>query len=152
MNRDRALLAGFLAALTLSACSGSSSTSPAASPTSTGAAVDVQLKEFSITPSATSIAAGPVTFNADNVGGDTHEMVIIRTDVDADALPTQEDGTANEDATELTAVDEVEDIAPGGTGSLTVDLAPGSYVIICNILADGQAHYSLGMHAGFTVA
>jgi uncharacterized cupredoxin-like copper-binding protein len=134
----------------VSACSGSTSTT-AASPTSTAGAVTVQLKEFSITPSTTSIPAGKVTFNPENVGGVTHEMVIIRTDDAPDALPTEKDGTANEDAKGLTGIDEVEDIAPGAPGSLTVDLAPGSYVMICNILDSGNAHYSLGMRAGFTV-
>jgi hypothetical protein len=70
----------------------------------------VQLKEFSITPSTISIPAGQVTFNAENVGGVTHEMVIIRTDDAPDALPTEKDGTANEDAKGLTNIDEVEDI------------------------------------------
>jgi uncharacterized cupredoxin-like copper-binding protein len=151
MNGNRVLVAGFVAAMALSACSGSTSTTSAASPTSTAGAVTVQLKEFSITPSTTSIPAGKVIFNPENVGGVIHEMVIIRTDDAPDALPTEKDGTANEDAKGLTGIDEVEDIAPGAAGSLTVDLTPGSYVMICNILDNGNAHYSLGMRAGFTV-
>jgi uncharacterized cupredoxin-like copper-binding protein len=152
MNGHRALVAFFVATLALSACSGSTSTpTSVASPASSGGGVTVQLKEFSITPSTTSIPAGQVTFNAQNVGGVTHEMVIIRTDDAPDALPTKKDGTANEDAKGLTGIDEVEDIAPGTSGSLTVTLTPGSYVMICNILDSGNAHYSLGMHAGFTV-
>src|SRR5262249_53239785 len=151
MNRDRALAAGFVAAMVLSACSGSTSTTSAASPTSAEGAVTVQLKEFSMTPSTTSIPSGQVTFDAENVGGATHEMGIIRTDDAADARPTEKDGSANEDAKGLTGIDEVEHIAPGASGSLTVDLAPGTYVMICNILDSGNAHYSLGMHAGFTV-
>jgi ABC-type glycerol-3-phosphate transport system substrate-binding protein len=126
MNGNRILVAGFVAAMALSACSGSTSTTSAASPTSTAGAVTVQLKEFSITPSTTSIAAGQVSFNAENVGGVAHEMVIIRTDDAPDALPTEKDGTANEDAKGLTGFDEVEDIATVASGSLTVGLAPGS--------------------------
>jgi uncharacterized cupredoxin-like copper-binding protein len=151
VNATRVLLAGVVAAMALSACSSSTSTTSPASPTSTAGGVSVQLKEFSITPSTTSVPAGQVTFNAENVGGATHEMVIIRTDDAPDALPTEKDGTANEDAKGLTGVDEVEDIAPGASKSLTVNLTPGSYVMICNILDSGNAHYSLGMHAGFTV-
>ena len=151
MRGNRILAAGFVAAIALSGCGGSSSATPVASSSSSAGDVAVQLKEFSITPSTSSIPAGPVTFNAENVGGTTHEMVIIRTDDVPDALPTEKDGTANEEADGLTGVDEVEDIAPGTSGSLTVDLTPGSYVIICNILDHGNAHYTLGMHAAFTV-
>ena len=73
-----------------------------------------------------------------------HEFVVVKTDLKADALPIV-DNKIDESA--LTPVDEVEDIAVGGTPSLTVDLAAGHYVLLCNI----ETHYGLGMHADFTV-
>jgi uncharacterized cupredoxin-like copper-binding protein len=125
------------------ACSSSSSSS-----SSTGSAaggVSATEKDFSITLSSSTGTAGPVTFNITNEGPSTHEFVVIQTDDAPDALPVK-NGTVDESG--LTIVDENEDIAPSTTGTLSVDLKAGSYVIICNL----PAHYEQGMHAGFTVS
>ena len=45
------------------------------------------------------------------------------------------------DTTGLKLVDEVEDILPGSTLMLDLDLEPGDYVIICNL----PGHYQVGM-------
>ena len=44
-------------------------------------------------------------------------------------------------------VGEIASIPAGKSSAVTLDLAPGKYVFICNI----ASHYQLGMHAGFTV-
>jgi hypothetical protein len=46
----------------------------------------------------------------------------------------------------VTLQDEIEDIEVGDTQTLTVDLAAGSYVLICNIYdkAEKEAHYQQG--------
>jgi uncharacterized cupredoxin-like copper-binding protein len=44
-------------------------------------------------------------------------------------------------------VDEVEDLAPGKSATLSVNLTPGRYVLVCNI----PGHYKHGMHASVTV-
>ena len=44
-------------------------------------------------------------------------------------------------------IEEVEDIAPGVSQKLALDLAPGAYAVICNL----PGHYGQGMHATFTV-
>ena len=51
------------------------------------------------------------------------------------------------DESVLTPVDEIEDIAVGATPTLTVDLAAGHYVLLCNI----ETHYAQGMHADLDV-
>jgi uncharacterized cupredoxin-like copper-binding protein len=43
---------------------------------------------------------------------------------------------------------EQEDIASGSDTTLSVDLQPGHYVIICNI----TGHYEAGMHTELTVS
>ena len=73
-----------------------------------------------------------------------------------ETLPTDDDGAVLETGEGMEVVDEIEDIPIGDTPTLTVDLAAGSYVLICNILQeepDGtlEAHYSVGMRTGFTV-
>jgi uncharacterized cupredoxin-like copper-binding protein len=116
--------------------------------------VDVTLTEFAIEPSATSAPAGNVYFLVANDGpNDPHEFVVIKSDLAPDALPV-EDGKVPED--EVDFIDEIEPFAVGSTGSITLDLEAGSYVLICNIVeveADGkiESHYEEGMRAAFTV-
>ena len=119
-----------------------------------GTTVQVTLQEFAIAANPTSVAAGEVTFEAENVGpDDPHEVVVVKTDLAPDALPTNEDGSVNEDGEGVEALGEIEEFAPGGTESMTLDLEAGSYVIICNIYEadEMEAHYQEGMRLAFTV-
>jgi uncharacterized cupredoxin-like copper-binding protein len=116
--------------------------------------VDVTLQEFAVIPGATSAPAGTITFNATNEGPeDDHELVVIRTDLAPDALPTVETGAADEEGEGVEAIDEIEEFPPGETQSLTLDLAAGSYVLICNVYSEDEqeSHYHEGMRVAFTV-
>ena len=130
----------------------------ATSPAPTGATtVSVTLQEFAVRPSMASMPAGTVTFVAKNTGpDDVHEMVVIRTDLDADALPVDRDGKAAEEGTGITTLGETGDIAVGETKEASFELLPGKYLLICNIVQtepDGslEAHYKVGMRTAFTV-
>jgi uncharacterized cupredoxin-like copper-binding protein len=57
----------------------------------------------------------------------------------------------DEEGTGVEAIDEKEDIPVNSSTSLTVNLVPGKYVLICNIPDDG-GHYSQGMNVDFTVS
>lgn len=119
-----------------------------------GGTVNVTLSEFSITPDKTEIAAGSVTFEVSNSGpNDIHEFVVVKTDLDPGSLPTDSTGTVVEAGGGMTVEGEIEDITVGSSGSLTLDLAAGKYVLICNIYDPDEleAHYSEGMRAAFTV-
>lgn len=140
--------------------SGGSTGSTGASGGSTGASggstIDVTVQEYAILPAQASATAGDVTFDVANTGPkETHEFVVIRTDIAATDLPTKADGSVDEEANGLEGIDEIEDIAVGDTPSLTVSLQPGSYVFICNIVntKGGKtiSHYQQGMTAAFTV-
>jgi uncharacterized cupredoxin-like copper-binding protein len=109
-----------------------------------GDGIPVTAQDFSITVSPTSIAAGEVTFDVTNQGPSTHEFVIIKSDQDPGSFPV-EDGEVPEDT--LDVIDEIEDIAPNTSPSLTVSLDAGFYVLMCNL----PDHYQQGMHAGLTV-
>lgn len=109
-------------------------------------AVDATLHDFKIDLSETSAPAGEITFRVTNEGPSTHEFVVFRTDVAADALPTDENGDVAE-GDDLAPVDEIEDIQAGATPTLVMDLDAGSYVLICNV----TGHYRQGMHTSFTV-
>jgi uncharacterized cupredoxin-like copper-binding protein len=112
-----------------------------------GNTVDLSLKDFELTVSPDRVSAGDVTFRASNDGPSTHEFEVFSgaDGVDVDSLPV-EAGVANTDG--LTLIDEVEDITPGATQELTVDLDAGAYALVCNL----PAHYEQGMRATFTVA
>jgi len=116
--------------------------------------VDVTLREFSVEPARSSAPAGEVTFQVRNEGpNDAHELVVIRTDLAPDALPTDDRGVVDESAEGIEVVDEVEQVPVGGSATLRVDLEPGSYVLICNIYdeEEQEAHYAQGMRTAFTV-
>jgi uncharacterized cupredoxin-like copper-binding protein len=128
--------------LTLSACGGgdddSSSTSAATTTESTststtasgggggaGGAVDISETEYKLDPSDPTVSAGEVTINVSNDGGTTHNLEVEGNGVE----------------------EESDDLEPGQSGTLSVDLKPGDYEIYCAI--DG--HKDLGMEGTLTV-
>jgi len=84
-------------------------------------------------------------FKITNAGSIPHEFAVLKTDLAADKLPANPDkaGKVLEDGN----VGEVEDIAVKETKDLSLNLKPGSYVLICNL----PAHYGMGMRVAFTV-
>jgi uncharacterized cupredoxin-like copper-binding protein len=147
MPRLKRMVPALLAlALGLAACGGDDG----------GEGVGVTLSEFAIAVDSGSTSAGEVTFNIENGGAETHEFVVIQTDLAPAELPTVEDGSVSEEGEGMTVEDEVEDLPSGDTAELTVDLDAGSYVLICNIVEeedDGtfESHYQEGMRTAFTV-
>jgi hypothetical protein len=130
-------------------------TEPAADEIPAEGVVNVSLTEYVVTAEPPSVTAGSATFNAENIGGEIHELVIIKTDLASDALPVLEDGSVDETGEGIEVIDEIEEFDAGGSESLTVDLEAGAYALICNVVEeeDGEteSHYAEGMHAPFTV-
>ncbi len=106
------------------------------------ATVKVVLKEWSLTPSATTLAAGRVTFAVHNAGGIPHEFVVLRTSRHHHAIPVQ-----GSQAVEAGELGEIEDLTPGATKRLTLRLQPGKYVLLCNL----PGHYKAGQYAALRV-
>ena len=113
-----------------------------------GGGIEVTLADFSVTLGSTSASAGDVAFDVTNDAEQTHEFVVVQTDLAEDALPTDENGDVSEAGEGMEVVDEIEDIEAATSASLTVSLDAGSYVLICNL----PGHYRQGMHASFTVS
>lgn len=132
-------LAALSAVVLLAACS-----SPAATPGAPASAINAQLVDWKITLDNATGKAGSITFSVANKGSNTHEFVVVKTDLAADKLPVSGNLV---DESAFTPVDEIEDIEPNATPTLTVTLAAGHYVILCNI----EEHYGKGMHADLTV-
>ena len=112
-----------------------------------GQQVAVTLDEYHLALSQPSASAGKLTFKVHNTGREKHEFVILRTDLDSDALPLV-GGKVKEDADGVEHVDELDGVAVGQERDLTVDLKPGTYIFVCNI--PGHAHQ--GMVARFTIS
>ena len=115
--------------------------------------VNVNLLEYQIVPDLDAVAAGSVTFNASNIGGAVHELVIVKTDVAPDALPVGENGAVDESGEGIAVFSRIDEFAAQSDATITLDLEAGSYVLICNIVDDdGVSHYQEGMHVAFTVS
>jgi uncharacterized cupredoxin-like copper-binding protein len=104
--------------------------------------VRVTLDEFTLRPVPRSTSSRRVTFVARNAGTITHELVVIRTTKAPGKLPL-----VGSRASERGRVGEISSIAPGKTKRLTLTLASGKYVLICNL----RGHYLAGQYAGFTI-
>ena len=92
------------------------------------------------------IRAGEVRLRLQNGGPDTHELIVAR--VGTGPLPLRADGlTVDEDALEKRIVVTVEGVERGRTDAKRVDLAPGRYVLFCNMVG----HYLAGMHETLVV-
>lgn len=106
-----------------------------------GQKVGVTMKEFTLTPAPKSVKAGKVTFAVKNLGALEHELIVIKTNIAAGKLPMKGDR-----ASEKGRVGEVE-VKPKKSGTLTVSLKAGKYVLICNV----RGHYKAGQFSAFTV-
>lgn len=108
---------------------------PTPDPGPATSSLKVDLTEWSVSPNKESVPAGVIQFIADNTGGDTHELVIIK---DGEALS------------------EIAGLRSGHVEALRIRLDPGEYELACLIVEshpDGtkEDHYKLGMHTKFEV-
>ena len=110
--------------------------------------VDVVEKEWSLQPSVASVKAGETTFVVKNDGTLPHELVVLKTDLPANGLHMRaNDPTRADEDTDADNVGEVENSEVGSVVSVTLNLVPGNYVLVCNI----EAHYKNGMFSAFQV-
>jgi uncharacterized cupredoxin-like copper-binding protein len=109
-----------------------------------GSQVVAEMADYKITLNVPSVKAGSVKIGVRNLGTMEHSFEVIKTDLAPDKLPTD---AASAKAKEDGKVGEIKSIPAGKSASVTIDLAPGKYVFICNV----PGHYQLGMHTGFTV-
>jgi uncharacterized cupredoxin-like copper-binding protein len=117
-------------------------------PSPPGSVVSVLLDDFHVRRTIATAPPGVVHFQLVNKGPSTHECIVVRTDRAPAQLPLQRDGlTVDEEGPGVDHLDEAEGLDIGDRRTLTLDLAPGHYVLFCNM----EGHYLGGMHAAFTV-
>jgi uncharacterized cupredoxin-like copper-binding protein len=109
--------------------------------------VDLSKAPMGMKLSRASVPAGPVTFEVTNSSKDTvHEMIVMYLADPSKPLPyLQSESRVDED--KAGDKGEVSELDPGKSGSLTVDLKPGKYVLICNV----PFHFTAGMWTTFEV-
>jgi uncharacterized cupredoxin-like copper-binding protein len=109
---------------------------------------NVLLKDFEVEQEATAVPAGTVSFRIRNQGPTTHEVIFVRTDRAPDDLPLQGDGlTVDEEGPGIKFLGEVEGLDIDDRQTVALDLAPGHYVLYCNL----EGHYLGGMYEALTV-
>jgi uncharacterized cupredoxin-like copper-binding protein len=117
-------------------------------PTPRGTPLNVLLKDFVVRQEATVVPAGTVSFLIRNQGPTTHELIVVRSDLAPDKLPLQHDGlTVDEEGKGINFLEEVEGLDIDDRQTLVLDLAPGKYVLYCNL----EGHYLGGMYEALTV-
>jgi len=101
-----------------------------------------------ITVSERQLAAGEITFNVNSRADSTsqHEMIIDRLTpeqaANPDSLPYDEASSrVKED--QIGDLGEVSELEPGQSGSVTLTLKPGTYMLFCNV----AGHYQAKMYA-----
>jgi uncharacterized cupredoxin-like copper-binding protein len=114
---------------------------PLALASASASTVKVTEKEFKITPSASSAPAGKVTFKIKNAGALDHTFDVIKTSLPASKLPVKKDRVT------LKPLATSGPFKPGKTGTLSLTLKAGKYVLICNV----SGHYKAGQRIAFTV-
>lgn len=93
------------------------------------------------------VPAGKITFRAVNQSRDqVHELIVVRTAPGQAALP-YDDKRAVVVEKRIHHLGEIPDLKPGASGAMTLNLKPGSYVLICN----RPGHYKAGMSAALSV-
>ena len=116
--------------------------------------VNVMLQEWRMMSDKSRIPAGKVKFSVQNRGQETHEIVLLKTNLAYDSIPLQSSGGIDENNAGV-LIDELEDISSKTGKSMTVMLKPGNYVLLCNMveMEQGQKeeHYAMGMRVPLIV-
>ena len=116
--------------------------------------VHVMLQEWRILTNKNVIPAGPTRISVQNRGQETHEIVLLKTDVPYNAFPLHPKGGIDEDKAGV-VISELEDLRSKTRKDMMVNLKPGNYVLLCNMveIEDGEQeqHYAMGMRAPLTV-
>ena len=114
--------------------------------------VHVDLQErvdghMTVTTNVDSIKTGKVTFEVTNDSkGMEHEFLVARLNGSLKDVPFDNSKDVVKEAA-FKGIMELGDLNPGKSGTMTLDLKPGKYLLFCNI----PGHYEAGMHHVLTV-
>jgi len=101
---------------------------------------------MSIRTNTATVKTGKVTFEVANLSRSIlHEMVVVAVDNPAAPLP-YDYNTGQVPEKQVKMLGETEEMQPNAEKTLTLDLKPGSYLLICNV----PGHYAAGMWTPLT--
>ena len=92
--------------------------------------VTLALDRYAIGPSRLTLTPGAYRFAAANGDAVPHDVVLIRTDLPVESLPTV-DVRVDESSLDVRARTSV--INGGSTGDLVAEVEPGRYVLVCTV-------------------
>ncbi len=102
---------------------------------------------MSIRVDKSTVKAGEIHFAATNWSrGLLHEMLVIAVDNPNAPLP-YDYGTGEVPEKQVKVLGEISELEPNGSGGLDLKLAPGTYLLLCNL----PGHYAAGMATPLTV-
>lgn len=153
--------------LSLAACGQGIASKPSAS-VDQPKTVNVELNSFYLRSDVSTVSAGKVTFKATNKDVVTHEMLVVKVSDDVTkttsgkgALKQNNEAQVIKFASDLVydgaisrlieekfnKLGEVPDIGGGTSGEVALDLTPGTYLLLCNLVA----HFKSGMRTMLVV-
>lgn len=109
---------------------------------SDSADLDVTVAEWSLDTAPARTSSGTISMNVDNDGGVDHELVLVPAPADG-ALPTLPTGAV--DLEQVPSVDRLDAFGPGRFEASFLRILPGDYILFCNLVTDGVAHYAKGV-------
>lgn len=93
------------------------------------------------------VPAGEVRFDVTNASRSmSHEMLVVAVE-NADAELPYDPATGRLDESRMQVLGEADDMSANATKTLVLTLAPGTYLLLCNL----QGHYAAGMVTLLTV-
>lgn len=102
---------------------------------------------MAMTASAQSVKAGRIAFAVTNKSKDNrHEFLVAPLAMPLGKIPYDDTNGRIKEAA-LKGVHELGDLDPGKSGTMTLDLKPGKYLLFCNL----PGHYKEGMYDVLTV-
>jgi uncharacterized cupredoxin-like copper-binding protein len=104
------------------------------------------LSEWKVDVAGT-VKAGTTTFTISNTGTIAHELLVFKSNLKPSAYPTNASGGIIEKGAGVALVSDGDNIDPGGSQSRSINLAPGTYLFVCNI----PGHFKAGMFTVVTV-
>ena len=112
-----------------------------------GMSADMSKAIMHVVADTASVPAGDVTFEVMNDSKSmVHEMLVVKVS-DANAALPYDLATDRIDEDKAGSLGEVSELDAGKSGSLTLKLDPGTYVLFCNL----RGHYMAGMWTTITV-
>lgn len=104
----------------------------------------VELTDYKVSTNVAVVPARETKIGVRNRGSQPHDLVVLRTELAPDKLPYD---AARARAEEPGLIVRTKELRAGGTAAVTATLAPGQYVLICNV----AGHYGLGMRTALKV-